>query len=521
MNERQREWLDILRAHARSLGGACLSRTYSNSREKMRWRCAEGHEWYVNATSIQQGTWCRLCSHVDNAAGTKARTFTRAQAIARERGGLCLSTEYVNAATHLRWRCAEGHEWHATATSIRLGTWCPGCAHAANAASKRARMFAHVQAIARAKGGLCLSTEYVNSHTHLRWRCAEGHEWEARPTNISMGSWCLRCVGRARTIEDMQELARARGGRCLSRSYKGERSPLRWRCAEGHEWEVSPSSVQRGHWCRRCVWAALQKTTITDVQAMAAERGGVCLSTTISSTRDRLRFRCRVGHEFVSTAKRLRAGQWCSRCVQVPRGTLERLRRAAQRRGGVLLDAEYHGTQAPVRVRCRAGHEWSVTAHSLINGRWCRECWIETSRGRPVRRLSIFDMEETAASRGGRCLSDTYVNTQTKLRWQCHDGHEWDARPASIRSGHWCPVCAHRYRGTIDGIRALAAERGGKCRSRVYQNHNDVLRFSCARGHEFTATGMAVKSGAWCPACGDWDAPAAKHPRRRGRTPPS
>jgi hypothetical protein len=32
-------------------------------------------------------------------------------------------------------------------------------------------------AIAREKGGLCLSTKSMNSYTRLRWRCAEGHEW--------------------------------------------------------------------------------------------------------------------------------------------------------------------------------------------------------------------------------------------------------------------------------------------------------------------------------------------------------
>ena len=110
------------------------------------------------------------------------------------------------------------------------------------------------------------------------------------------------------------------------------------------------------------------------------------------------------------------------------------------------------------------------------------------------------------------------MNTKTHLRWQCHDGHEWDAVPASIRAGHWCPICANRHCGTIDGMRALAAERGGTCRSRAYQNHHEVLRFTCARGHDFIATGMAVKSGVWCPTCAELDAAAAERPRRRGQT---
>lgn len=37
-------------------------------------------------------------------------------------------------------------------------------------------MFARVLAIARGHGGACVSTEYVNSQSHLRWRCADGHD---------------------------------------------------------------------------------------------------------------------------------------------------------------------------------------------------------------------------------------------------------------------------------------------------------------------------------------------------------
>jgi len=247
---------------------------------------------------------------------------------------------------------------------------------------------------------------------------------------------------------------------------------------------------------------------------MAAKHGGICLSTTIKSSSDRARFRCRVGHEFARVVQDLHNGRWCSRCRQAPVGTLRRLRQVIEGRGGVILDIEYQGSQTPVRVRCQEGHEWNVAPSNLLGGSWCRECWVAASRGRPKPRLSIVDMQEVAQSRGGRCLSDTYVNVVTRLRWQCHDGHEWDATPVSVRSGHWCSICARRHCGSIDGMRALAAERGGKCRSRVYHSSKDVLRFTCAQGHEFTATGTAVKSGAWCLDCGEWDPPPRKRPGR-------
>jgi hypothetical protein len=57
------------------------------------------------------------------------------------------------------------------------------------------------------------------------------------------------------TIEDMKQAAAFRGGKCLSETMvQGDfRTPLRWQCADGHEFEMSPVLVlQGGHWCPDC-----------------------------------------------------------------------------------------------------------------------------------------------------------------------------------------------------------------------------------------------------------------------------
>ncbi len=57
------------------------------------------------------------------------------------------------------------------------------------------------------------------------------------------------------TLADMKAAARFRGGECLSESMqKGDWSTkLRFRCAFGHTFEVSPRLVlEGGHWCCEC-----------------------------------------------------------------------------------------------------------------------------------------------------------------------------------------------------------------------------------------------------------------------------
>jgi len=55
------------------------------------------------------------------------------------------------------------------------------------------------------------------------------------------------------TIEQMQALARERKGVCLSTAvYVNGKTKLRWRCSESHEWEAAPGNIKKGHWCPEC-----------------------------------------------------------------------------------------------------------------------------------------------------------------------------------------------------------------------------------------------------------------------------
>jgi len=56
-------------------------------------------------------------------------------------------------------------------------------------------------------------------------------------------------------------------------------------------------------------------------------------------------------------------------------------------------------------------------------------------------RNTINLMNELVAGKNGICLSKRYVNSKTKLQWQCERGHIWETTPSHIRAGSWCHVC--------------------------------------------------------------------------------
>jgi hypothetical protein len=106
-------------------------------------------------------------------------TIEKMHQLASERGGLCLSTTYVNTDTHLLWQCAKQHQWHARPSCIKRGTWCKICA-----IDKSRRTLEEMQTLAERHGGKLLSTKYVNYLHKLQWQCAKGHTWLSTGVNV-------------------------------------------------------------------------------------------------------------------------------------------------------------------------------------------------------------------------------------------------------------------------------------------------------------------------------------------------
>ena len=304
--------------------------------------------------------------------------------VAAQHGGKCLSLAYTHIHDKYRWRCAHGHEWEATANSVIRGTWCAICAGV-----RRENPMQDLVAAARDHGGECLSAEFHGGAYKYRWRCGSGHEWEARGSNVLRGVWCPLCQGRGKSIGSLQELAYARGGRCLSGEYKGMNGKYHWRCEKGHDWEATASHIQGGTWCPHCSGRVLINP-LAELQRTAKERGGECLS------------------------------------------------------------PKYLGAKKKHRLRCGRGHEWESVPNSVRNqGNWCKQCAFEEASSRQRLKNGLAIMQELAHSRGGECLSTEYINGKSKYRWRCADGHEWEASAQKVRTETWCPICSGGVRENL------------------------------------------------------------------------
>jgi len=194
-----RRGLNINDCHevARARGGWCLEDEYKNAIYPMKWKCKCGREWKNNFNNVKnKKQWCPRCSSYNSSFKFNLKMC---QEYAQQRGGKCLSPEYKNARTSMKWKCGEcDSEWMNNFDGIRRkGQWCPRCARARSGIKKRFGIKV-CKKYAQQRGGKCLSPEYKNAKTKILWECASGHRWEAIFSNVKKGHWCNVCADKKR-----------------------------------------------------------------------------------------------------------------------------------------------------------------------------------------------------------------------------------------------------------------------------------------------------------------------------------
>ena len=86
----------------------------------------------------------------------------------------CISEMYVNETTLLLWECILGHRWKRSLANIKNTNNCPECQ---NIKFKNKKL-GEIKEYAKSKGGECLSNEYTDMKTKMKFKCEKNHEWD-------------------------------------------------------------------------------------------------------------------------------------------------------------------------------------------------------------------------------------------------------------------------------------------------------------------------------------------------------
>jgi len=340
---------EYLKDMAKERGGEYIDEgKYNGHMKKVKWKCGMGHIWEASPHYIRNrkvDSWCPICSRQKppkKRAPKRKISIDTAREYALSKEGKCLSSEFINVHKKLIWECKNNHIWSGSFHSVAdRDTWCWKCFIKNGPGQYHVGNIEEIKKVIEERGETCLSTKYKNAYTPIEIKCQKDH---IRITNaheiqrtISQSNRLPRCnfchkekaeekkkleppkkEYRKLTLKDACDLAKSRGGQCLSTEYKNNQEKLIWECKRKHIWHGNFANASGGKWCIKCYKIENsekhEKNMLEIIKNIAKERGGELLSEHYKNQNTPLDFRCANGHTWTATSNHLSHFVWCPEC---------------------------------------------------------------------------------------------------------------------------------------------------------------------------------------------------------------
>ena len=173
----------------------------------------------------------------------------------------------------------------------------------------------------------------LGSHKKAWWKCNNGHEWQATITNRTIGRGCPYCSGK-KVLKGYNDLQASNP--VLSKEWNYEKNDgltpvdvtpnsgkkVWWKCSDGHEWQATINSRNKGHRCPYCSGLYVIKgendlQTINPVLAKEwnYEKNNKFTPLNVSSNSEKkVWWKCPKGHEWQATISNRNKGRGCPVC---------------------------------------------------------------------------------------------------------------------------------------------------------------------------------------------------------------
>lgn len=250
---------DLLDQWDGSRNGTLTPDTISyGSRQKLWWRCEQGHVWQAAVYTRAGGeSGCPYCAGKRPWPGfndlASQYPDLAAQWHPTRNGDLTPDQVLCGSNRRVWWQCPQGHQWSAIVKSRTEGAGCPYCASRQVSAgfNDLAARFPHLaQQWDRARNG-AMTPETVSPYSNRKawWVCALGHRWQAAVSARAGGSDCPYCAGR-KVLAGFNDLATKdptvaaewdptlNGGLTPQMVTAGSHKKVWWRCSENHVWKA-------------------------------------------------------------------------------------------------------------------------------------------------------------------------------------------------------------------------------------------------------------------------------------------
>jgi hypothetical protein len=365
-----------------------------------------------------------------------------------------------------------------------------------------------IRLMAESKGGELLSKKYIGIKSKYKFKCAEGHIWSALP----IGTWCGRCKGHGKSIDDIRTMTEKRGGQLLSDTFIGVDKKYEFKCSVGHSFSMTFAKMQGGQWCSICSKGSKSEELVRVVMEQI------------------------FGHEF----KRVRPN-WLKNDRNVPMeldGYSQDLKIAFEYQGRqhyetmlFLMDQDLKRIQKNDRLKAKICRDRGVSLFIFThkqNYRDFPQIAFEQAQkfGLPVdkydfkqeidfdrayiRTDKLEELRERTASKSLKLLSKKWLGVEHYYKVECQvckNKYEVAGTAFMGRKINGCRFCSlmtnsNKSTLSIEIPISFAKRHKGTLLDSEYKNMHTPMHWRCHRGHEFTARfNNMVRRDEFCAIC--------------------
>jgi len=119
-----------------------------------------------------------------------------------------------------------------------------------------------------------------------------------------------------------------------------------------------------------------------------------------------------------------------------------------------------------------------------------------------ARKITIDIVSKSLRSEGYKLLSDTYINSKSKLEVECPLGHRYKTTWFNwYTNGSRCPVCNGGIKYDLSYVKNYFRQENYTLLSDVYINSRQKLKYRCEKGHLGHTTFSGFVQGIRCKKC--------------------
>lgn len=494
----------------------------SGSGKKLSWKCPTGHIYRSMVANRVNGSNCPVCLGRKIEIGFNDLLTTHPD-VAKTLVGTDPTSISKGTKKKFDWKCPNNHIYSALVSNRVAGFGCPYCSGN--------KVLAGFNDLATTDPELASELRSHDpkkvskgSHTKMQWECSHGHLFENSPNSRTSGNQgCQFCSGK-QVLKGFNDLATTNpeiaaqlvdvDPHTISR---GSKRVVIWKCELGHDYTMSVTERTRNRGCPICAGKRVLpgfNDLLTTNPELARELVGPDAERVTKGSGKKLKWRCRLGHEYLAAVSSRALGSGCPICsgIKVLAGFND-LETTHPEIAKELIDGNPReiskGMEKSFLWACPAGHSYGAPVKNRVANQGCPYCagksvlkdFNDLATTHPSIASELVDGDPTKISKG----------SVKSYKWRCKLGHIYKSKVNTRTTGPGCPYCSGNK--VLEGFNDLqtthpeiAKELVGVDPRTISKGSTKKVQWKCPNGHSWhTSPNSRLNhvpiSG--CPSCAE------------------